>query len=266
MCCSTAAKITFNLYVMQPECYVWYEIRKDAVCSWVLDRELMTCPSSEPSDMIASMPHLPFPTLFPLLTKWLACKVTTVRPRWQRGSRTFQEAFLMLSQVWLLHLGSCFPPKGLMKASVPSSFVPPEHAVTWWCSLSVDCILGSSRDVGGVSCYRLESRAIEQECGYMEETWRRTFCLHSCIWVNPPLLLICSVDVSRVWSHYKIFWWVLFCFVFTCFGVCSLTGRRPTCFSYSNIHFHTTWPSATPLIFSIFLITSDLLSICLVSA
>lgn len=78
MCCSTAAKITFNLYVMQPECYVWYEIRKDAVCSWVLDRELMTCPSSEPSDMIASMPHLPFPTLFPLLTKWLACKVTAV--------------------------------------------------------------------------------------------------------------------------------------------------------------------------------------------
>lgn len=147
MCCSTAAKITFNLYVMQPECYVWYEIRKDAVCSWVLDRELMTCPSSEPSDMIASMPHLPFPTLFPLLTKWLACKVTTVRPWWQRGSRTFQEAFLMLSQVWLLHLGSCFPPKGLMKASVPSSFVPPERTVTWWCSLSVDCILGKREEM-----------------------------------------------------------------------------------------------------------------------
>lgn len=91
MCCSTAAKITFNLYVTQPECYVWYEIRKDAVCSWVLDRELMTCPASEPSDMIASMPHLPFPTLFPLLTKWRYLPV-----RWLRsglGGNVAQEPF-----------------------------------------------------------------------------------------------------------------------------------------------------------------------------
>lgn len=212
MYCSTAAKITFNLYVMQPECYVWYEIRKDAVCSWVLDRELMTCPSSEPSDMIASMPHLPFPTLFPLLTKWLACKVTAVTlvATWLKNlSRGVSHVVSGMAAASWIMLSAQRTDEGISPQLICTPRTHCDVVVLPLCRLHPG---QEGRDVGGVSCYRLESRAIEQECGYMEETWRRTFCLHSCIWVNPPLLLICSVDVSRVWSHYKNFWWVLFCF------------------------------------------------------
>lgn len=69
MCWSTAAKITFNLYVTQPGCSVCCEMQKCAFCSWVQDRELTTCPASEPAVPVPLATRPPSPALPPVLIK-----------------------------------------------------------------------------------------------------------------------------------------------------------------------------------------------------
>lgn len=69
MCWSTAAKITFNLYVTQPGCYVWYEIRKRAFLQLGVGQRTYDLSGFGASDTITFHNPLALPTFGSLVDK-----------------------------------------------------------------------------------------------------------------------------------------------------------------------------------------------------